>query len=196
VNVHGSLLPRWRGAAPIQRAILAGDEVSGVTIMQMDEGLDTGPMLLKRELDIRGKNAGEVTEEMSKLGAEALISWLRNPTPAQPQPADGATYASKIDKSEARIVWAMPAAQIERATRAFNPVPGAWFEANGERIKLLSAAVVADAGEPGRVLDDQLTIATGAGAIRPLALQRAGRQPMSAAELLRGFPIPVGTILP
>src|SRR6476660_2144828 len=112
VNVHASLLPRWRGAAPIQRAILAGDEVSGVTIMQMDEGLDTGPMLLKRELDIRGKNAGDVTEELAELGASALIEWLDHPTPPEPQPNDGATYASKIDKAEARIDWSRPSEQV------------------------------------------------------------------------------------
>ena len=200
VNVHASLLPRWRGAAPIQRAILAGDEVSGVTIMQMDEGLDTGPMLLTRELDIRGKNAGQVTEEMSKLGADALTEWLSKPAPArpqpQPQPQLGIAYASKVDKAEARIDWSKPASEIERAVRAFNPVPGAWFEANGERIKLIAAEVVDEAGSPGEVLDDKLTVATGAGAIRPIEVQRAGRGPMGAGELLRGFAVPKGTILP
>ena len=196
INVHASLLPRWRGAAPIQRAILAGDEVSGVTIMQMDEGLDTGPMLLTRELDIRGKNAGQVTEEMSKLGADALTEWLSKPGPARPQPQLGIAYASKVDKAEARIDWSKPASEIERAVRAFNPVPGAWFEANGERIKLIAAEVVDEAGSPGEVLDDKLAVATGAGAIRPIEVQRAGRGPMGAGELLRGFAVPKGTILP
>ncbi|HEX8840420.1 MAG TPA: methionyl-tRNA formyltransferase, partial [Sphingomicrobium sp.] len=196
VNVHASLLPRWRGAAPIQRAILAGDDISGVTIMQMDEGLDTGPMLLRRELDIRGKNAGQVTEEMAELGAEALITWLGKPAPAEPQPGDGVTYASKIDKAEARISWSKSAAEIERAVRAFNPVPGAWFEVNGERVKLLAADVVGGTGTPGEVVDDRLTIATCSGAIRAVQVQRAGRGPMSAGELLRGFAIPKGTILP
>jgi methionyl-tRNA formyltransferase len=196
VNVHASLLPRWRGAAPIQRAILAGDEVSGVTIMQMDEGLDTGPMLLKRKLDIRGKNAGQVTEELANLGAEALVEWLNEPTPAEPQPTEGSTYASKIDKAETRIDWTQHAVEIERQVRAFDPVPGAWFDANGERIKLLEAAVGADAsGTPGEVLDDCLNIACGEGYIRPLGVQRAGRGAMTAGELLRGFPIPKGTIL-
>jgi len=196
VNVHASLLPRWRGAAPIQRAILAGDEVSGVTIMQMDEGLDNGPMLLKRELDIRGKNADQVTQELANLGAEALVEWLNEPTPAEPQPTEGATYASKIDKAETRIDWTQRAVQIERQVRAFDPVPGAWFDANGERIKLLEAAVGADAsGTPGEVLDDCLNIACGEGYIRPLRVQRAGRGAMTAGELLRGFPIPKGTIL-
>ena len=196
VNVHASLLPRWRGAAPIQRAILAGDEVSGVTIMQMDEGLDTGPMLLRRELDIRGKNAGQVTDEMTKLGANALIEWLDSQTPPRPQPDDGVTYAAKIDKAEARIDWSVPADRIERQVRAFAPVPGAWFEARGERIKLLEAVVGTDAsGSPGEVLDDCLSVACGKGYIRPLKVQRAGRASMTPGELLRGFPIPKGTIL-
>jgi len=196
VNVHASLLPRWRGAAPIQRAILAGDEVSGVTIMQMDEGLDTGPMLLRRELDIRGKNAGQVTDEMAKLGANALIEWLDSQTPPRPQPDDGVTYAAKIDKAEARIDWSVPADRIERQVRAFAPVPGAWFEARGERIKLLEAVVGTDAsGSPGEVLDDCLSVACGKGYIRPLKVQRAGRASMTPGELLRGFPIPKGTIL-
>jgi methionyl-tRNA formyltransferase len=196
VNVHASLLPRWRGAAPIQRAILAGDEISGVTIMKMDEGLDTGPMLLKRELDIRGKNAGQVTDELAKLGASALVEWIDHPTPPEPQPEEGATYASKIDKSEARIDWSRPAEQVERQVRAFNPAPGAWFEATGERVKLLEAAVGDDAsGKPGEVLDDCLTIACGSGYARPLKVQRAGRGAMTVGELLRGFPIPKGTIL-
>lgn len=196
VNVHASLLPRWRGAAPIQRAILAGDEVTGVTIMQMDEGLDTGPMLLRHELNIRGKNAGEVTEELSFLGARMLTDWLEHPTPPVSQPTDGATYASKIDKAEARLDWTRTAEQLERQARAFNPIPGAWFEANGERIKLLDAEVREASGSPGEVLDDDLTVATGLGAIHPVLVQRAGRGPMTPDQLLRGFAIPKGTILP
>jgi methionyl-tRNA formyltransferase len=197
VNVHASLLPRWRGAAPIQRAILAGDEISGVTIMQMEEGLDTGPMLHRLTLDIRGKNAGQVTEELADLGAQALLDWLEDPTEPEPQPIAGATYASKIDKAETRIDWRQPAAQVERQVRAFNPVPGAWFEANGERIKVLEAAVGNEPPhEPGEVLDDRLNIACGQGYILPIKVQRAGRSPMSPGELLRGFPIPKGTILP
>jgi methionyl-tRNA formyltransferase len=197
VNVHASLLPRWRGAAPIQRAILAGDEISGVTIMQMEEGLDTGPMLHRLTLDIRGKNAGQVTEELADLGAQALLDWLEDPTEPEPQPIAGATYASKIDKAETRIDWRQPATQVERQVRAFNPVPGAWFEANGERIKVLEAAVGNQPPhEPGEVLDDRLNIACGQGYILPIKVQRAGRSPMSPGELLRGFPIPKGTILP
>jgi methionyl-tRNA formyltransferase len=190
------LLPRWRGAAPIQRAILAGDEASGVTIMRMDEGLDTGPMLLKRELDILGKNSGQVTEELAKIGAEALTAWLDQPTPPIPQPEDGATYASKIDKAETRIDGSSPAREIVRQVRACAPAPGAWFEAMGERVRLLDALAGYDAGgNPGEVLDGCLSIACGDGYIRPLKVQRAGRGVMTVGELLRGFPIPKGTIV-
>jgi methionyl-tRNA formyltransferase len=197
VNVHASLLPRWRGAAPIQRAILAGDAVSGVTIMRMDEGLDTGPMLLKHELPIISKNAGQVTEELAELGAGALVEWLSSPGPAEAQPDDGATYANKIDKAEARIDWSSSAQQIARQVMAFAPAPGAWFEVRGERIKLLDAIAGDDASGPaGQVLDDCLTVACGSGYVRPLLVQRAGRGAMMPGELLRGFSVPVGTILP
>ena len=197
VNIHASLLPRWRGAAPIQRAILAGDTVSGVTIMQMDEGLDTGPMLLKRELQLDRKNAGQVTEELAKLGASALLKWIEDPSPPEPQPENGATYAPKVDKAEARIDWSRPAIEIERQVHAFSPWPGAWFEASGERIKLLEARAGDDAsGRPGEVLDDCLNVAAGDGYVRPLRVQRAGRGAMTVDELLRGFPIPKGTVLP
>jgi methionyl-tRNA formyltransferase len=197
INVHASLLPRWRGAAPIQRAILAGDEISGITLMQMDEGLDTGPMLARQTLDIRGKNAGQVTEELAHLGARMLVEWIDTPIPPEPQPIAGATYAKKIDKAETRIDWNHPAAEIERQVRAFAPSPGAWFEAEGERFKLLEAAVGADAsGTPGEVLDDCLNIACAQGYVRPLKVQRAGRAIMTAEELLRGFAIQKGAILP
>jgi methionyl-tRNA formyltransferase len=195
VNVHASLLPRWRGAAPIQRAILAGDEISGITLMQMDEGLDTGPMLARVTADIRGKNAGQVTEELANLGARLLVEWLERPTPAEPQPVAGATYAKKIDKAEARIDWNTPAKEIERQVLAFAPSPGAWFEANGERIKVLEAMSEGGSGRPGEVLDGQLAVATSSGSLRPLRVQRAARAPMTADELLRGFAIAKGTIL-
>ena len=195
INIHASLLPRWRGAAPIQRAILAGDEVSGVTIMQMDEGLDTGPMLLRHTLDIRHKNAGQLTEELANLGAQALIDWLENPTVPEPQPVGGATYAKKVDKAETRIDWDASTKEIERQVRAFSPVPGAWFEANGERIKLLEAEIAPGSGRPGEVLDEKLTIAATDGAIRPMKVQRAGRAVLSPEELLRGFAIAKGTVL-
>ena len=196
INVHASLLPRWRGAAPIQRAILAGDEVSGVTIMRMDEGLDTGPMLLRRELDIRGKNAGQVTEELSFLGAQALVDWLDNPAAPVSQPEDGATYAKKVDKAEARIDWRRSADEIERQVRAFAPSPGAWFEAIGERIKLLDAETVDGAGAPGEVVGRPLVVACGEDAIHCRTVQRAGKGAMGIEELLRGFAIPPGTVLP
>jgi methionyl-tRNA formyltransferase len=196
INVHASLLPRWRGAAPIQRAILAGDEVTGVTIMRMEEGLDTGSMFLKRETPIDRKTAGKLTDELAKLGAQALIEWLARPTPPIPQPDDGVTYASKIDKAEARIDWTKSAGEIERQVRAFAPSPGAWFEANSERVKLLETAVGEDSsGNPGEVLDDCLSVACGSGYIRPIKVQRAGRGVMTPGELLRGFSIPKGTIL-
>lgn len=197
VNVHASLLPRWRGAAPIQRAILAGDEVTGVTIMRMEEGLDTGPMLLTRETKVNHKTAGDLTAELARLGADALVEWLANPSPPVPQPAEGITYASKIAKTEARIDWSSSADEIERQVRAFAPAPGAWFEVAGERVKLLEAAVGTDAsGKPGEVLDDCLSIACGSGYLRPLKVQRAGRGVMTPGDLLRGFAIPKGTILP
>ena len=195
VNVHASLLPRWRGAAPIQRAILAGDEVTGVTIMRMEQGLDTGPMLLKRETAIDSKTAGKLTGELAQLGADALVDWLESPASPVPQPEEGVTYASKVDKAEARIDWIVPAELVERQVRAFAPSPGAWFEAEGERVKLLEAEIADAAGTPGEVLDDELTIACGSGAIRPLKVQRAGRAILSPGELLRGFPIAAGTIL-
>ena len=197
INVHASLLPRWRGAAPIQRAILAGDEATGVTIMRMEQGLDTGPMLLKRDTPINSKTAGELTQELAKLGARALLEWLKHPTAPVPQPGEGVTYAAKVDKGEAQIDWTRPAVEIERQIRAFAPSPGAWFEAGGERIKLLEAAVGSDSsGKPGEILDDCLGVATGNGYIRPLKVQRAGRAPMTPGELLRGFPVAKGTVLP
>ncbi|MBA3577552.1 MAG: methionyl-tRNA formyltransferase [Sphingomonas sp.] len=196
VNVHASLLPRWRGAAPIQRAILAGDDITGVTIMQMDQGLDNGPMLLKRQTAIGRKTAGELTRELGALGASTLLEWLGNPASPEPQPDEGTTYANKVDKAEARIDWNRDAKEVERQVRAFAPAPGAWFEANGERIKLLEASAGSDAsGRPGEVLDATLTIACSEGFIRPLKVQRAGKGVMLPGELLRGFSIPQGTIL-
>ena len=198
LNVHASLLPRWRGAAPIQRAILAGDRMTGVTIMQMEEGLDTGPMLAAMGTKVDRKTAGELTEELARLGAEWMVEvlgqWHRIGPRAQPD--HQATYAPKIRKEETRLDFARPAIEVERRVRAFNPTPGAWFEISGERIKLLAAEPVEASGEPGEVLPDKgLTIACGEQALASLLLQRAGRAPMSAPELLRGFPIPPGTKL-
>jgi methionyl-tRNA formyltransferase len=198
LNVHASLLPHWRGAAPIQRAILAGDAATGVCIMQMEAGLDTGPVLLRDETPIDRKTAGTLTDELSAMGARLMIATLADLAAfaPEPQPDDGVTYAAKIDKAEARIDLTQDAAAVERQVRAFNPVPGAFVEIAGERIKLLSVEVLpALSGAPGTVLDDQLTIACGGGAIRPIVLQRAGRGAMAASELLRGFSVPVGTVL-
>ena len=195
INVHASLLPRWRGAAPIQRAILAGDLETGITLMQIDEGLDTGPMLLKREISIEGKNAGQLTEELAQVGAGTLTEWLAAPGSAIGQPEEGVTYATKVDKGEARIDWTLPAEQIVRQVLAFAPAPGAWFEVNGERIKVPQAEIAEALGQPGEVLDEHLTIGCGEGSVRPLLVQRSGRGVMKPRELLRGFAVPVGTIL-
>jgi methionyl-tRNA formyltransferase len=197
LNVHASLLPRWRGAAPIQRAILAGDHVTGVTIMQMERGLDTGPMLASARVPIEDKTSGELHAELAEIGARLMVETLAELDRRKPEPQSelGAIYAPKIDKSEARFDWTSSAEQIEREVRAFAPFPGAWFEFDGERIKVLRARVIGVNGAPGTVLDEELTVACGDAAIRPLTMQRAGRPAMSAEEFLRGKPVPVGTVL-
>jgi methionyl-tRNA formyltransferase len=198
INVHASLLPRWRGAAPIQRAILAGDTRTGITIMQMEKGLDTGPMLAVLPVEIDGKTAGELTEELATLGARLLVQVL-DKLPGQvgriPQNDARATYAPKIEKSEARLDFTRSAVEVERQVRAFNPSPGAFFEYDGERIKVLAAEVVAasDMSEklpPGFALGvDKLHIACGEGLLLPTLVQRSGRGVMSVEEFIRGFPI-------
>ncbi len=197
LNVHGSLLPRWRGAAPVQRAILAGDAETGVGVMQMEAGLDTGPVRLEERLPIDMKNAGQVTEELAQIGAALMARVLRDPDafPPVPQPENGITYADKIRKEEARLDFTADAGQVVRQVLAFAPMPGAFFEHAGERVKVLAAEAVDGEGTPGTVLDDALTIACGRGAIRPVRVQRAGRGAMTVAELLRGFAIPIGTLL-
>ncbi|GAA4014789.1 methionyl-tRNA formyltransferase [Sphingomonas swuensis] len=195
LNVHASLLPRWRGAAPIHRAILAGDTETGVTIMQMEAGLDTGPMLRVGQTPVAGKTVGDLTDELAQMGARLMVEELASPSPPRVQPADGVTHAPKIVKAEARIDWSRPATEIERQVRAFNPAPGAWFEVAGERVKLLAADLTEGSADPGTVLDDALTVACGSGAIRPTLVQRAGGRTMPTAELLRGFPIAPGTLL-
>ena len=196
LNVHGSLLPRWRGAAPVQRAIMAGDAVTGVTIMVMEAGLDTGPMLLKREIAIGCKNAAQVTADLAELGAAMMVEVIASGDfDGQPQPTAGVTYAAKISKDEARIDWARPAREVAWQVQGLAPFPGAWFEVASERIKLLAAEIVEAQGAAGEVLDDGLAIACGEGAIRPTLLQRAGRSPMAVDEFLRGFAIPAGTRL-
>jgi methionyl-tRNA formyltransferase len=197
LNVHGSLLPRWRGAAPIQRAILAGDAETGVGIMQMEAGLDTGPVRLEGRTPVYGKTAGQLTAELSAMGARLMVEVLGDVEryPAMPQPEDGVTYAAKIDKAEARLDFSKSAVEVERQVRAFNPAPGAFFEVHGERVRVHAAEILAERGETGTVIDDQMAIACGEGAIRPILVQRAGRGVMTSEELLRGFSIPAGTRL-
>ncbi|MEO5494890.1 MAG: methionyl-tRNA formyltransferase [Sphingomonas sp.] len=211
LNVHASLLPRWRGAAPIQRAILAGDAETGVGIMQMEAGLDTGPVLLEERTPIDGKTAGELTAELSEMGARLMASVLTDVDgfPPQPQPDEGLTYAKKIDKAEMRLDFMQPAELVERQIRAFNP-PGAFFEVNGERIRVVTAtAHPGEGGGPtsersqlspglrrgGLVLGDRLEIECGEGLIVPTLVQRSGRGVMTSEELLRGFSVPPGTRL-
>ncbi len=196
LNVHGSLLPRWRGAAPVQRAIMAGDAATGVGIMQMEAGLDTGPVRLERRTAIDRKTAGELTAELAAMGAQAMVAVLADLPghPPVPQPADGVTYAAKIDKAEARIEFDQGAVAAERLIRAMNPAPGAWIEVRGERVKILAAELLPFTFyAPGETVDDQLTIACADGAIRPTLVQRAGRGVTTTAEMLRGFPVPTGT---
>ncbi len=197
VNVHASLLPRWRGAAPIQRAILAGDTETGVTIMQMEAGLDTGPLLAKVHTPMGTKTAGELTDELAVLGANLLVEVLGylSAHPPVDQPEDGVTYAAKIDKAESRIDFNRPAEEVERQIRAFAPAPGAFFEYGGERFRILAAAVGDGAGSAGTVIDDRLTIACGTGALRPLRIQRAGKSAMTPDDLLRGYDLPPGSAL-
>lgn len=193
LNVHASLLPRWRGAAPIQRAILAGDTATGVAIMQMEAGLDTGPVLLEEQTPIGGKTAGELTAELASMGARSMVRVLADIAAFAPrvQAEDGVTYAKKIDKAEMRLDFTQTAEQVERQVRAFNP-PGAYFEVDGERIRLLQAAVRRGEGASGVVLNDRLEIGCGEGSIVPILVQRAGRGVMRSDELLRGFSVPVG----
>ena len=197
LNVHASLLPRWRGAAPIQRAILAGDHVTGVTIMRMERGLDTGPMLATARVPIEDKTSGELHAELAEIGARLMVDTLAqlDQLRAEPQPELGATYAAKIDKAESRVDWSKPAELIEREVRAFAPFPGSWLELDGERIKLLKARVIGVNGAPGTVLDEAFTVACGDAAIRPQVVQRAGKPAMSAEKFLRGKAVPVGLVL-
>lgn len=197
LNIHASILPRWRGAAPVQRAILAGDPTTGVTIMQMEAGLDTGPMLATLRTPIERKTTGELTHELATRGAQLMVGTLRDLAVHRPvaQPEDGVTYARKIDKAEARLDFTQSAQQVERQVRAFMPAPGAFFELEGERYKILAADIVDGSATPGTVIDDALTIACGEKAIRVTAIQRAGKPVMATADLLRGRPIAKGTIL-
>ncbi|RBI85660.1 methionyl-tRNA formyltransferase [Rhodosalinus halophilus] len=198
LNIHASLLPRWRGAAPIQRAIMAGDAETGIAIMQMEPGLDTGPVLLERRLAIGAEEtAGELHERLAALGAEAIteaLARLDDLTP-MPQPEEGVTYAAKIDKAEARVDWTKPAVEVDRLIRGLSPFPGAWTDLGGHRVKLLGARLAEGAGAPGEVLDEAFTVACGSGAVQVTRAQREGRGPQEAEAFLRGLAVPRGTRL-
>ena len=201
-NLHGSLLPRWRGAAPIQRAVMAGDAETGVMVMRMDEGLDTGPVLMAERVAVGRKNSGELAVELSRLGADlmgrALGALERGQAGEQAQSEAGVTYAKKISKDEARIDWSQSAAALDCHIRGLAPAPGAFTEVRGERLKILYAipgkTFGASPSTPGQVLDDKLTIACGEGELRLLKVQRAGGKVMDAGELLKGFALPAGTL--
>jgi methionyl-tRNA formyltransferase len=203
-NLHASKLPRWRGAAPIQRAVMAGDTETAVMVMRMEQGLDTGPVCLGEPVLIGAdETAGELHDVLAQRGASLMVRALsaleRGSLDCTPQAGDGVTYAKKIDKAEARIDFGADAGRVHNLIRGLSPFPGAWFEAGAdgkrERFKVLRSALADGRGTPGTVLDDQLTIACGSGAVRLIELQRAGKKPMPAAEVLRGFPLPPGTPL-
>ncbi|MCF6198793.1 MAG: methionyl-tRNA formyltransferase, partial [Hyphomicrobiaceae bacterium] len=204
LNLHGSQLPRWRGAAPIQRAIMAGDRQSGIEVMQMEVGLDTGPVCLSASTDITADmTAGELHDDLMERGAGLMARALEKLQAGQltckAQPIEGVIYASKIEKSETRIDWNKPASKVHNHIRGLSPFPGAWFEllVNGktERIKVLRSTLQSESGEPGLLLDNELLVACGNESVRLLELQRAGKRPMSAHELLRGLSVPKGTVL-
>ena len=193
LNIHASLLPRWRGAAPVQRAILAGDSKTGITIMRMERGLDTGPMLMVGSIPIAEQTAGELTEALAQLGGLLMVHTLaKMPGLAEvPQPADGATYAHKIDKAESRVDWSQDAGGIVRLVRAMQPSPGAWFGSEGLRVKLLAAVACDGEGLPGMLLEGG-RIACGIGALRPLAVQPEGKGAMDAESWWRGRRLAAG----
>ncbi len=196
-NLHGSLLPRWRGAAPIQRAVMASDSETGVMVMRMDEGLDTGPVLMAEKVAIGRQTSGELAARLARLGADLMVRALggleRGAITAQPQSAEGVSYAKKISKDEARIDWSKSATEIDCLIRGLAPSPGAFTEVKGERLKILFAEPAPGNGAAGEMIGDDLTIACGTGALRLLKLQRAGGKAMAADELLKGFALPRGT---
>jgi methionyl-tRNA formyltransferase len=203
-NLHASLLPRWRGAAPINRAVMAGDAESGITVMKMDEGLDTGQMGMVERVPIGpDMTAGELHDRLALLGADLMARALgaieRDSLTLTPQPEAGVTYAAKIDKAETRIDWSKPWHEVHNHIRGLSPFPGAWFALGGDaapvRVKVLRTTKGEGAGPPGTLLDDRLTVACGSGAVQILELQRAGRQAMKADEFLRGSAMSVGTRL-
>ena len=203
LNVQASLLPRWRGAAPIQRALLAGDRETGITIMQMDEGLDTGPILLQQRVPIAADaTAAGLSAELAVLGGRLLLAALDGVADgrlvARPQPSDGGTHAPKIRREEGRLDWTLPSEELERRVRALDVWPGAFFETGAERIRVHAAMDLPGpaGGMPGTVLDEHLSVACGEGVLRLLQVQRAGRAPLDTPAFLRGFPIAPGTVLP
>ena len=190
LNIHASLLPRWRGAAPIHRAIMAGDAETGICIMQMEAGLDTGPVMLRQTMPIGHEDTtDDLHDRLAAMGADLIIKALQSLPPAQPQPAHGVTYANKIGKAEARVDWSEPAIEVDRQIRGLSPFPGAWCDVNGERLKLLRSRVVQKLGAPGQVLGG-LTVACGVGAVDITLAQREGKRPMQPADLLRGWALP------
>ena len=195
-NIHASLLPRWRGAAPIQRAIMTGDKQSGVSIMRMEEGLDTGPVIKMQAILVTPETtAASLHDELAALGAKLIVEILQNPSVhGTPQPVDAVTYAKKIEKAEAHINFAQPAEQVRNHIHGLSPFPGAWCLLNNARVKLLKVEVVVGNAEPGTVVDSALTIACAKGAIRATRLQREGKGPMDAETFLRGFPVAAGTL--
>jgi methionyl-tRNA formyltransferase len=198
LNIHASLLPRWRGAAPIERAIMAGDPETGVSIMMMEAGLDTGPVLHTVKVPITEKTTGgQLLDQLSKTGAKAIVyalDHLKTLTPV-PQEATGVTYAAKVDKDTMRLDWSRPAAELLRVIRAFAPAPGAWTDYKGERIKILDAEVVNTFGRSGMLLDNQFLVACGEQALRPTLVQRSGKTVMKTADFLKGFPLVKGQVL-
>ena len=198
LNIHASLLPRWRGAAPIHRAIMAGDPETGVCIMQMEAGLDTGPVLLREATPIGAtETTGELHDRLSRMGAQLITQALDriDDLVPEPQPEEGATYAAKIDKAEAAVDWTRPAEEISRQVRGLAPFPGAWTTHGGDRIKLLGAEPAEGQGAPGTLLDDRFTVACGTGALRITRAQRAGKGAQDTATFLNGCPLPKGTQL-
>lgn len=198
LNIHASLLPRWRGAAPIHRAIMAGDAETGVCIMQMEAGLDTGPVLLRETTNIgTEETTGQLHDRLSELGARLIVVALAQLDSLAPvsQSDDGVTYAAKIDKAEAHVDWAQPAVEVDRLIRGLSPFPGAWSEMMGQRVKLLASACVQGKGTAGKTLDDTLTVACGTGAVKLLRLQRAGKGAQDSETFLRGWPVAKGAQL-
>jgi len=198
LNIHASLLPRWRGAAPIHRAIMAGDVETGVCIMQMEAGLDTGPVLLRDATPIRTTETTiELHDRLSAMGADLIVEALRQLPDLQPepQPEEGVTYASKIDKAEARIDWSRPATEVDRQIRGLSPFPGAWFDLDGTRVKVLASKLAEGEGAAGEVLDDTLRFGCGKGAVQLIRLQRAGKAAQDAQTFQRGAQIAAGTVL-